>query len=56
MTVFDIKECAEYLKMHPEVLRRHCRTNKIPHFKVGGKYLFRKATIDNWIERQEETI
>lgn len=53
MTVFDIKECSLYLRMHPEVLRRQCRINKIPHFKVGGKYLFRKETIDKWIGGQE---
>ena len=54
MTTFDIKECAEYLRIHPESLRRMSRENKVPHFKVGGKYLFRKQTLDDWIEKQEE--
>ena len=30
------------------------RKNEIPHFRVGGKILFRKKSIDDYMEQQEK--
>lgn len=41
-------EIAEYLKLHPYTVRRLAREKKIPAFRVGGQWRFRKDDIDLW--------
>ena len=45
---FTAEELAEYLKLHPYTIRRLCREGKIPTFRVGGQWRFRKDEIDKW--------
>ena len=52
-TLFTVQELAEYLKMQPITIYKHVAAGKLPGFKVGSKWRFRKATIDKWIEEQE---
>lgn len=34
-------------------LYAECRAGRIPHLKIGSKLLFRRATIESWIQEQE---
>ena len=43
-----VEEVAEALKLHPYTIRRLCRDGKIPGFKFGGQWRFRKDAIDKW--------
>ena len=52
--VMTLKEVAEYLKMKEVTIYKHAQEGKIPGFKVGSKWRFKKETIDNWIEKQEK--
>ena len=45
---FTSEEMAEYLRLHPYTIRRLCREGKIPAFRVGGQWRFRKDEIDKW--------
>jgi excisionase family DNA binding protein len=45
---FTAEEIAEYLRLHPYTVRRLARTKKIPAFRVGGQWRFRKDEIDKW--------
>ncbi len=45
---FTAEDVAEYLKIHPYTVRRLCREKKIPAFRVGGQWRFRKDDIDRW--------
>jgi len=45
---FTAEEIAEYLRLHPYTVRRLARTKKIPAFRVGGQWRFRKDEIDSW--------
>lgn len=45
---FTSVEIAEYLRLHPYTIRRLCREGKIPAFRVGGQWRFRKDDIDKW--------
>ena len=45
---YTAEEIAEYLKLHPYTLRRLARAKKIPAFRVGGQWRFRKDEIDSW--------
>ena len=42
-----VDEVAKALKFHPYTVRRLCREKKIPCFKFGGQWRFRKEEIDN---------
>lgn len=45
---YTAEEIAEYLKLHPYTARRLAREKKIPAFRVGGQWRFRKDDIDKW--------
>lgn len=45
---YTAEEIAEYLKLHPYTVRRLAREKKIPAFRVGGQWRFRKDQIDSW--------
>ena len=50
--IMTIKEVAEYLKLTEKTTYRLTAEGKIPGFKVGGSWRFRKSEIDTWIEQQ----
>jgi hypothetical protein len=50
-----IKELADYLKIAEKTAYRFALEKKIPGFKVGAAWRFRKKEIDNWILKQEKT-
>ncbi|MFH0732231.1 MAG: helix-turn-helix domain-containing protein [Candidatus Omnitrophota bacterium] len=52
--LFTINELADYLKMKPITIYKHAGAGKLPGFKVGSKWRFKKITIDSWIEKQEK--
>jgi excisionase family DNA binding protein len=50
MTQKDIctaEEIAEHFKIHPYTVRRLARTGKLPGFKIGGQWRFKKNEIEN---------
>ncbi|OQX53105.1 MAG: hypothetical protein B5M48_03975 [Candidatus Omnitrophica bacterium 4484_213] len=49
--IMTIKEVANYLKMTEKTIYRLAKERKIPSFKVGGNWRFKKEAIDEWIER-----
>ena len=53
-TVFTVQELAAYLRMQPVTIYKHAKAGKLPCFKVGANWRFKKSTIDRWIAEQEE--
>lgn len=47
-----LKEVAEYLKVGEKTVYRLAHDGKVPAFKVGGSWRFRKADLDAWIGTQ----
>jgi len=45
---YTAEEVAEVLRLHPYTVRRLCREKKVPAFKFGGQWRFRKDDIDQW--------
>ncbi|MBU4252001.1 MAG: helix-turn-helix domain-containing protein [Candidatus Omnitrophota bacterium] len=45
---YTAEDVAQYLKLHPYTVRRLAREKKIPAFRVGGQWRFRKDEIDQW--------
>lgn len=52
--VFTIKEVAAYLKLAEKTAYRLASDGRLPGFKVGGSWRFRKSEIDAWIKEQEK--
>jgi excisionase family DNA binding protein len=52
--IMTMKELAEYLKLNEKTAYRLTSDGKIPAFKVGGSWRFRKTEIDSWISSQEK--
>ena len=46
--VYTVDEVADALKLHPYTIRRLSREQKIPAFKFGGQWRYRKDEIDKW--------
>lgn len=51
--IITVKELAEYLKIAEKTAYRFALEGRIPAFKIGGSWRFRKGEIDRWIEEQE---
>lgn len=50
--IMTIKEVSEYLKLAEKTAYRLAAQGKIPGFKIGGSWRFRRSEIDTWIEKQ----
>ena len=46
------KEVAEYLQVTERTLYRLAQEGKIPAFKVGNSWRFRREDLDQWIRDQ----
>ena len=53
--VFTVQELAQYLRMKPLTIYKHASGGKLPGFKVGSHWRFKRTTIDQWIQSQEIT-
>ena len=51
-SVLTLAEVAAYLKVTERTIYRLAGAKKIPAFKVGGSWRFRKTYIDDWINSQ----
>lgn len=43
------KQAAAYLGLHVITVYRLIKKGKLPGFKVGGQWRFKKDLLDNWI-------
>jgi len=42
---YTAEEVARVLRLHPYTVRRLCREKKVPAFKFGGQWRFKKQDI-----------
>ncbi len=45
---YTVEEIAKILRLHPYTVRRLSREKKIPAFKFGGQWRYRKDEINKW--------
>jgi len=50
--VMDIREASEYLGVSRETLYKYVYEERIPAFKLGNRWKFKKTVLDHWVERQ----
>lgn len=51
--ILTLKEVALYLKLAEKTAYRLAAEGKLPGFKVGGSWRFRRQDIERWITRQQ---
>ena len=49
-------EIAKILRIHPFTVTRLAREGKLPAFKVGGIWRFRKDQFEEWIKRRTNRL
>ncbi|MGO2089979.1 MAG: methylation-associated defense system helix-turn-helix domain-containing protein MAD1 [Oceanisphaera sp.] len=48
--ILTLKEVAAYLKLAEKTAYRLASAGKLPGFKVGGSWRFKREDIEQWIE------
>jgi excisionase family DNA binding protein len=51
--ILTLKEVAEYLKLAEKTAYRLAAEGKLPGFKVGGSWRFKREDVQSWIEEQK---
>lgn len=51
--IMTIREVADFLRLAEKTAYRYAAEGKIPGFKVGGAWRFRRSMIEQWIKEQE---
>jgi excisionase family DNA binding protein len=52
--VMNMGAASEYLGVSKEALYKYVPEKKIPAFKIGNRWRFKKAMMDNWMESESE--
>lgn len=52
--IMTIREVADYLKINEKTAYKLAAEGKIPGFKVGGAWRFRRSEIEAWITQQSK--
>ena len=51
--LMELEEVAKLLGKTPQTIRNWCAKRIFPFVRVGNKHLFKRASVLNWIEKQE---
>jgi excisionase family DNA binding protein len=56
--ILTLKEVAAYLKLAEKTAYKLAAEGKLPGFKVGGSWRFKKEDVESWIndKKQENVI
>ena len=50
--VMNIRQASVYLGVSRDTLYRYIYEDRIPAFKLGNRWKFKKTVLDRWIEKQ----
>ena len=48
--VMNIREASQYLGISPDTLYKYVAMERIPAFKLGNRWRFKKTVLDEWME------
>lgn len=54
--IMTVKEVAKYLRLHVSSIYRLSKTGKIPAYRVGRSWRFRKDKIDEWLYQSQVSM
>jgi excisionase family DNA binding protein len=52
--VMNIRQASLYLGISPDTLYKYLSEGRLPAFKLGNRWRFKKTTLDRWMELQSE--
>jgi excisionase family DNA binding protein len=50
--VMNIRQASQYLGVSPDTLYKYVTEERIPAFKLGNRWKFKKTILDSWMERK----
>ena len=50
--VMNIRQASQYLGVSPDTLYKYVSEEKIPAFKLGNRWKFKKTILDAWMEKK----
>jgi excisionase family DNA binding protein len=54
--VMTVREASEYLGISPDTLYKYLSEDRIPAFKLGNRWRFKKDLLDRWMEKKSERL
>jgi excisionase family DNA binding protein len=48
--VMNVREASHYLGISPDTLYKYVALDRIPAFKLGNRWRFKKTVLDEWME------
>ena len=54
--VMTLREASQYLGVSPDTLYKYLDEHKIPAFKLGNRWRFKKDLLDRWMEKKSERV
>lgn len=49
-----VNELAKYLRLHEQTIYKMAKESRLPAYKVGNRWRFKKAIIDDWLREQHD--
>ena len=50
--VMNIRQASQYLGVSPDTLCKYVSEERIPAYKLGNRWKFKKSLLDSWMESQ----
>jgi len=54
--VMNIRQASQYLGVSPDTLYKYEGEQKIPAFKLGNRWRFKKSKLDQWMEEKSNQM
>jgi excisionase family DNA binding protein len=54
--VMNIRQASDYLGVSPDTLYKYVGEEKIPAFKLGNRWRFKKSKLDQWMEEKSSQL
>ena len=52
----NIRQASHYLGVSPDTLYKYVGEQKIPAFKLGNRWRFKKSRLDQWMEEKSSQM
>jgi excisionase family DNA binding protein len=53
-TIMTVNELAKYLRLHEQTVYKMAKEGRLPAYKVGNRWRFKKDTVDSWLRSQRD--
>jgi excisionase family DNA binding protein len=54
--VMNIRQASEYLGVSADTLYKYVNEQRIPAFKLGNRWRFKKSKLDQWMEEKSSDL